>query len=115
MITALALGDVSLRDWFKVVLREIVMGLVLGGFLGGLGYAAAWGSGLAPDAAAAAVIPITLLLIVIAGTLLGAVLPLLFERVGLDPALMSSPFVAGIIDILGIVIYMNVAFLLLYR
>lgn len=113
VITALAIGDVSLRDWSRVVLREVAMGLLLGGFLGALGYAAAWGSGLAPGAAAAAVIPITLLLIVIAGTLLGAILPLLFQRVGLDPALMSSPFVAGIIDILGIVIYMNVAFAIL--
>ena len=48
------------------------------------------------------------------GTLVGAVLPLLFRRLGLDPALMSNPFVAGIIDVLGIVIYMNVALLLLH-
>jgi magnesium transporter len=89
------------------------MGLLLGGFLGLLGFAAAWGSGLAPGASDATVIPITLLLIVISGTLLGAMLPLLFQRIGLDPALMSSPFVAGIIDILGIVIYMNVAFAIL--
>jgi magnesium transporter len=109
VITALAMGHVALQDWFRVVTRELAMGVLLGSFLGALGYVAAWGSGLAPGAAPATVIPITLVLVVIAGTLLGAALPLLFQRVGLDPALMSNPFVAGIIDILGIVIYMNVA------
>lgn len=109
VITALSMGHVSLTDWIRVVLRELSMGLLLGGFLAILGYLAAWLSGLAPDATAALVIPVTLLLIVVAGTLLGAMLPLLFARLGLDPALMSNPFVAGIIDILGIVVYMNVA------
>lgn len=55
------------------------------------------------------VVPLTLVLVVIAGTLTGATLPLIFEKLGLDPAMMSNPFVAGIIDILGIVIYMTVA------
>lgn len=55
------------------------------------------------------VVPVTLVLVVVAGTLTGSVLPLIFERIGLDPAMMSNPFVAGIIDILGIVIYMTVA------
>jgi magnesium transporter len=109
VITALSMGDVSLRDWVRVINRELAMGMLLGGGLALLGYLAAWLSGLAPDATAALVIPITLILIVVAGTLLGAMLPLMFARLGLDPALMSNPFVAGIIDILGIVVYMNVA------
>ncbi len=109
IITALSMGDVSLKDWIRVIVREVAMGLLLGTFLALLGYLAAWLSGLAPDATAALVIPITLLLIVLAGTLLGAMLPLMFARLGLDPALMSNPFVAGIIDILGIVVYMSVA------
>lgn len=113
IITALSMGDVSLRDWARVVVREIAMGLLLGSFLAILGYLGAALSGLAPDPMAATVIPITLLLIVLAGTLLGAMLPLLFARIGLDPALMSSPFVAGIIDILGIVVYLNVAIAIL--
>jgi magnesium transporter len=55
------------------------------------------------------VVPLTLILVVSAGTLTGSILPLMFEKIGLDPAMMSNPFVAGIIDILGIVIYMTVA------
>ena len=55
------------------------------------------------------VVPITLVLVVLTGTLTGSILPLVFERLGLDPAMMSNPFVAGIVDILGIVIYMTVA------
>jgi magnesium transporter len=50
-----------------------------------------------------------LLLVVVAGTLTGASLPLLFKKLGWDPALMSNPFVAGIIDIVGVLIYVNVA------
>ena len=57
--------------------------------------------------------PLTLLFVVICGTLTGSVLPMVFEKLGWDPAMMSNPFVAGIIDILGIVIYMNVAILLM--
>lgn len=108
IITALATGDITLRDWYRIVARELVMGLLLGGFLAVLGLAPAyylsdgsWNSTL--------VVPITLVLVVISGTLLGSLLPLLFCRLGWDPAMMSNPFVAGIIDILGIVIYMNVA------
>jgi magnesium transporter len=68
---------------------------------------------LAPDWRSALVVPLTIVLVVVCGTLCGSLLPLLFKRLGLDPAMMSNPFVAGIIDILGIVIYMNVAFLIL--
>jgi magnesium transporter len=53
-------------------------------------------------------------MVVIIGTLVGSILPLLFERTGLDPALMSNPFVSGIMDIVGITTYMNVAAWLLH-
>ena len=59
------------------------------------------------------VLPLTLLLVVTCGAVSGAVLPLIFKRFGLDPALMSNPFVAAISDILAIVIYMSVALTLL--
>lgn len=111
VITALSRGHISLHDWVTVVIREIVMGLVLGSSLALLGFLAA--IFLAPRVIDAFVLPVTLLLVVISGTLTGSVLPLIFKRLGLDPAIMSNPFVAGIVDILGIVIYMNVAFIVL--
>jgi magnesium transporter len=118
IITALTTGDVRLTDGLRVIGRELVMGFLLGGALGGLGFAAAWLL-MPPEMSqvdtlrAAVVVFVTLVLVVVAGTLSGSVLPLLFKSLGLDPALMSNPFVAGIIDIAGIVIYINVAMLLL--
>jgi magnesium transporter len=107
VITALTTGDVTLSDWLRVVQRELYMGLLLGGFLGVIGFIAAFV--ILGNPLHAMVIPITIILVVLFGTLIGGLLPLLFRRLGLDPAMMSSPFVAGIIDIVGIVIYMNVA------
>ncbi len=107
IITALSTGDIKLRDWWRVIRRELAMGFLLGGILGTLGFLCAIPA--TPHLAAAAVIPITLLLLIVCGTLLGSLLPLMFRRLGLDPAMMSNPFVAGIIDVLGIVIYMTVA------
>jgi len=115
IITALVRGDVKLTDWWTVVRRELMCGLILGGFLALLGLIAAY---FQLDTALLGVsslfvLPVTVVLVVICGTLFGSVLPLAFQRLGLDPALMSSPFVAGLIDIVGIVIYLNVAMLLL--
>jgi magnesium transporter len=107
IITALSQNHVTLRDWGKVVVRELTMGCILGGGLALFGFAIA--ALLAPSVRDATVVPITLLLVVLTGTLSGSVLPLVFKRLGLDPAMMSNPFVAGIVDILGILIYLNVA------
>lgn len=113
IITALSRDHIKLTDWSTIIRRELVMGLLLGLGLATLGGLASlflvpqqqqtenWMSVL--------VVPITLVLVVISGTLSGSVLPLIFERIGWDPAIMSNPFVAGIVDILGIVIYMTVA------
>lgn len=111
VITAMATGDVYLRDWFRVLRREVLMGVLLGGFLSVFGFLAALI--VAADWFLGIVVAATLFLVVMYGTLVGAMLPLFFKRVGLDPALMSNPFVAGIVDISGILIYMNVALLLL--
>lgn len=107
VITALSTGDVRLTDWWRIIRRELLMGLLLGGFLGALGFAIA--ATRAPTPMSAAVIPLTLLLVVMCGTLVGSTLPLVFRRLGLDPALMSNPFVASISDVTGIMIYMTVA------
>jgi magnesium transporter len=61
----------------------------------------------------ALVIPATVLSVVMVGSLVGCVLPLIFRSLGLDPALMSNPFVSAIVDVVGIVIYMGMALLLL--
>jgi len=113
VITALSSGDVALADWWRVVRRELAMGLLLGGVLGVAGYVCALPVAQTPAAYSALVIPITVLLVVVVGTLSGSVLPLLFSRLGWDPALMSNPFVAGLIDVIGIVIYMQVALAML--
>ncbi len=113
IITALSRGHISLNDWLRIVSRELAMGLVLGGGLAVMGFVTALffipedGEGLTRWATL--VVPVTLLLVVVSGTMTGAVLPLLFEKLGWDPAMMSNPFVAGIVDILGILIYVNVA------
>ncbi len=107
IISALSTGDVALKDWTRIVRRELIIGLLLGAGLSILGFGIAVIH--APTLAEAIVIPVTILFVVTCGTLVGSLLPLVFLRIGLDPALMSNPFVAGIIDIVGIVIYMNVA------
>ena len=109
IITGLRTGDIELGDWLKVMRREILMGLILGGTLAVCGCLAAY----AIESHAIYVMPITLVSVVMCGAIVGSILPLVFEKIGLDPALMSNPFVAGIIDIVGIVIYMEVALLLL--
>lgn len=110
IITALVRGHLKVSDWFRVVARELAMGLVLGTALAimGLFVSLLFGASLAWQAML--ILPVTLILVVVAGTLTGSTLPLLFQKLGWDPALMSNPFVTGIIDLVGIVIYMTVAF-----
>ena len=109
IIRALSNKDITLGDARIVLYRELRMGLMLGGALALLGYAV--GFALVQDTTAyeLLVIPITLLVVVVFGTLCGAGLPLLFRRLGVDEALMSTPFVTVLIDIGGVIIYMTVA------
>ncbi|MDQ3517850.1 MAG: magnesium transporter [Gemmatimonadota bacterium] len=104
---ALAVGDVELPDGWRVLSRELGQGLALGAFLGAIGFVRAvmWGN----SSDLAAVVAITLLAVVLTGTLVGAALPLAFTRFGLDLAIASSPFVASFVDIAGILIYFSVA------
>jgi magnesium transporter len=109
---ALAVGDVEVVDALRVLRREIGQGLVLGACLGAIGFVRAlmWGNG----ADVAMVVASALLLVVIVGTIVGAMLPLLFQRLGFDPAVASSPFVASTVDVTGLVIYFSVARQLLH-
>jgi magnesium transporter len=111
IIAAMATGDVRVEDWMKIVVRELATGVLLGTYLGLLVLIPAMF--LAPTLWAACVVPITILFVVICGTFSGSVLPLIFRSLGLQPAIMSNPFVAGINDILGIVVYVNIAQLML--
>lgn len=111
VITGMTSGSLQLRNWRTVMTRELLVSMMLGGFVAAFGMLVA--VMVAPSLRDALVIPITLFFVVICGCFCGASLPMVFKRLGLDPALMSNPFVAGIVDILGIVIYLNVARLLL--
>ncbi len=111
IITAMAMGDIKSRDWFRIVGRELATGLLLGAGLGLVGAIPALL--IAPTPMAALIVPITVLLVVTCGTLTGSSLPMFFQSRGWDPALMSNPFVAGINDIFAILLYVNVARLFL--
>lgn len=107
IIRALAVGDVQMRQAMRVLTREAGQGLVLGAFLGAIGYARAimWGQ----PSDVATVIAVTLMAVVLTGTVVGATLPLVFIKFGWDPAIASSPFVSSFVDIAGIMIYLSVA------
>lgn len=104
---ALAVGDVEMSDALRVLWRELGQGVVLGLCLGviGLGRAMLTGHGMMFPL----VIALSLVLVVVVGTVVGSMLPLLLRRVGFDPAVASSPFVASIVDVTGIVVYFTVA------
>jgi magnesium transporter len=111
VITALSSGDCKLSDWPRILRREFALGLLLGGLLAVPGYLLALV--YAPSPVHALVIPLTILCVVMLGTLVGSGLPLLFRSIGLDPALMSNPFVSAVVDIVGIVLYTGISVLLL--
>jgi magnesium transporter len=111
VITALSSGDCKLSDWRRILKREVVLGLLLGALLAMPGYLLALV--YAPTPLQALVIPFTILGVVMLGSLVGSILPLLFRSLGLDPALMSNPFVSAIVDIVGIVLYTTIALLVL--
>lgn len=113
IITALSRGHITLKDWWTIVTREVFMGLALGLGLSLLGLVVAPLVFQINQLRVLLVVPVTLLVVVICGTVTGSILPLIFKRLGWDPALMSNPFVAVIMDVLGTVIYLNVALLLL--
>ncbi len=120
VIRAMALGELRLRDWFRVVRKELLSGLSLGLILGAIGLFRIalwqylhifdygkyhWLIGFTVGAA--------LVGVVLWGTISGAMLPFLLRRLGLDPATSSAPFVATLVDVTGLIIYFNVALFIL--
>jgi magnesium transporter len=120
VIRAMALGEVRLRDWWKVIRREVFSGLALGSILGMIGMARIllWSMGTnlyGPHyMLIAGTIFLSLIGVVLFGTMAGSMLPFLLKRLGLDPASASAPFVATMVDVTGLVIYFSVARLMLF-
>lgn len=119
MIRAMALSEVRLRDWWRVVRREFITGLALGTFFAVLGLIriAGWQYAFGPYGEhwfrIAMTVSLALLGVVLWGTISGSMLPFLLRRLNFDPASASAPFVATMSDVLGLVIYFTVASLLL--
>jgi magnesium transporter len=120
LIRAIALGEVKLKDWWRVALRELPTGVCLGAILGVLGVLriTVWQSAGFFDYGVhwqlvAFTIAMALTAIVTFGSLAGSMLPFALKRCGLDPASASAPFVATLVDVTGLVIYFSVALLIL--
>lgn len=119
IIRSLAIGEVRLRDWWRVIRREVLSGLFLGGILGAIGFlrvtvwALAFGIYGEHWMLLAATIALALVGVVTWGTLAGAILPFIVKRLGGDPAVSSAPFVATLVDVTGLVIYFTIASIIL--
>ncbi|HOD88860.1 MAG TPA: magnesium transporter [Bacteroidales bacterium] len=105
MIRALAVGDVEVKDWYKLIWKELLVSLLLG--LTMAATVALVASFRAPEIIL--VLIITMVLIVITGSLVGLILPFIFTKFKLDPATASAPLITSIADICGILIYFSVA------
>lgn len=115
VIRGLAVGDIKISDWWRILRRELACGLTLGCLLGlyAIVVAAVWGIG-EQWARIAGTVLVTLVCVVTGGSLLGSLMPLAMARVGVDPAITSSPLVTCTVDVLGIVILMSVAWAILF-
>jgi magnesium transporter len=119
IIRAMALGEVRLRDWWRVMRREILSGLSLGTILGTIGFIRITTWALVFHSYGqfwpllALTVGLALIGIVLWGTLAGSMLPFLLRRIGVDPATSSAPFVATLVDVSGLIIYFTVAGLVL--
>ncbi|MGD0673911.1 MAG: magnesium transporter [Polyangiaceae bacterium] len=108
VIRGLALGEIKMRDWWRILFRELGMGVVLGLIIAAI----AMGRVLMyPDQTIlfAITVAVTVLFIIVSGCTVGAMLPIVLKRVGVDPATSSTPFIASLVDTLGVIIYAHVA------
>ncbi len=119
VVRAIALGELSFRDGIKVLKRECLTGLLLGGILGSIGFirvaffASVFHTYGDHWFLIASTVFFSLVSVVMLGTLSGAMLPLILKRVGLDPATSSVPFIATLVDVTGIILYFTIASFLL--
>lgn len=125
IIQAMALGEVTLKEWWKVIRRELFSGMMLGIILGIVGFSriAVWAflmhQGVMGDIYGphwlllGLTIAFSLIGVVLWGSLMGSMLPMLLKRLGADPASSSAPFVATLVDVTGLIIFFNVALMIL--
>ena len=119
IIQAMAVGEITISDWWTVLRREILSGLMLGSVLGCIGFArvAIWQQVTHTYGEhwmfVAATVGVSLIGVVLWGTLSGSMLPLLLKKLGADPAVSSAPFVATLVDVTGLIIYFSVAYFFL--
>jgi len=120
IIRALALRELQLRDWWRVAVRELPTGLVLGAILGVIGVIRilmwqhlGWYDYGTHSGLVAVTVGASLVGVVTFGSMAGSMLPFLLRRLGFDPASASAPFVATLVDVTGLVIYFSVAYAIL--
>jgi magnesium transporter len=120
IIQAMAVGELTLANWWRVIRREIIQGLMLGSVLGIIGFTRViiWAN-ILPNVYGqhfyliGLSVGISLVGVVLWGTLTGSMLPLILKRLGADPAVSSAPFVATLVDVTGLIIYFSVAYIFL--
>lgn len=120
IIQAMAVGELTISDWWRVMRRELISGLLLGSILGAIGFLRVmlW-SQIFPNVyglhflAIGLTVGMALVGVVIWGTLCGSMLPIILKRLGADPAVSSAPFVATLVDVTGLLIYFSVAYMFL--
>lgn len=120
IIQAMAIGEIGIADWWRVLRRELISGMLLGSVLGLIGFirVMVWHS-IVPDIYGphymmiASTVGFSLIGVVLWGTLSGSMLPMLLKKLGADPAVSSAPFVATLVDVTGLIIYFSFAYLFL--
>jgi magnesium transporter len=114
VIRGLALGEIKLHDWWRILLRETVMGVILGCLIAAIAMGRVM---MYPDQTFlfALTVGLTVLCIILAGCTVGSMLPIVMKRLGIDPATSSTPFIASLVDTLGVIIYAHVAMLVMHE
>jgi magnesium transporter len=111
MVRALSTGEVEPSDLIRVLVREVTVGLLLGSMLAAIGLVPVW---LFAGKEIALVVVLTLVTICTMATLVGAVIPLFLQRMGIDPAVASAPFISTLVDATGLLIYFFMARMVLF-
>jgi magnesium transporter len=119
IIRAMAIGELTMAMWWRVMRREFISGFLLGCILGVIGFLRIAGWSLFSDIygehwlLVATTVGFSLVGVVLWGSLIGSMMPFILRRFGADPATSSAPFVATLVDVTGLLIYFSVAFLIL--